>query len=69
LGLLGIGALRTRALPRGLAVGGLVAALALAALMLPHLRIDLPMPVAAAVTLLSLWMWCTGGWLLLRRRG
>lgn len=69
LGLLAIGALRTRALPRGLAVGGLVTALALAALVLPHLRIDLPMPVAAAVTLLSLWMWCTGRWLVLRRRG
>jgi hypothetical protein len=69
LGLLCIGALRNGTLPRWLAAGGLVSALSLAALMLPNLRIDLPMPVAAAVTLLSLWMWCTGGWLLRRRQG
>ena len=69
LGLLCIGALRNGTLPRWLAAGGLVSALLLAALMLPNLRIDLPMPVAAAVTLLSLWMWCTGGWLLRLRQG
>ena len=39
----------------------------LAALALPALRIELQMPVAAAVSMLSLWMLCVGVWLLRRR--
>lgn len=66
LGTLGVGALRSGALPRWLAAAGLVAALMLAALALPALRIELHMPVAAAVSMLSLWMLCAGVWLLRR---
>jgi hypothetical protein len=64
LGTLGVGALRSGSLPRWLAAAGLVAALMLAALALPALRIELHMPVAAAVSMLSLWMLCAGVWLL-----
>jgi hypothetical protein len=67
LGLLAVAALRNGSFPRWLAVAGMVAALMLAALALPALRIDLQMPVAAAVSMLSLWMLCTGVWLLRRR--
>ena len=67
LGLLAVAALRSGSLPRWLAAAGMVAALMLAALALPALRIDLQMPVAAAVSMLSLWMLCVGVWLLRRR--
>jgi hypothetical protein len=67
LSLLAAGALRRGSLPRWLAVAGLVVALMLAALALPALRIELQMPVAAAVSMLSLWMLCVGVWLLRRR--
>jgi Domain of unknown function (DUF4386) len=66
LGTLCIGALRDGGLPKWLAASGLVSALMLAALALPALRIDLEVPVAAAVSMLSLWMLCAGGWLLRR---
>ena len=68
LGLLSIGALRVAAMPRWLAAAGGVAALMLAALSLPALRIDVQMPVAVAVSMLSLWMLCAGVWLLRRPR-
>ena len=45
----------------------MVAAALLAALALPALRIDLQMPVAAAVSALSLWMLGAGVWLLRKR--
>jgi Domain of unknown function (DUF4386) len=67
LGLLAVGALRSGSLPRWLAAAGAVVALMLAALALPALRIELQMPVAAAVSMLSLWMLCVGVWLLRRR--
>ena len=67
LGLLCLGALRSGGLPRWLAAAGVVSALMLAALALPALRIELHMPVAAAVSMLSLWMLCAGVWLLRRR--
>jgi hypothetical protein len=54
-------------LPRWLAAAGVISALMLAALSLPALRIELHMPVAAAVSMLSLWMLCAGVWLLRRR--
>jgi len=69
LGLLSVGALRAAAMPRWLASAGTVAALMLAALSLPALRIDLQMPVAAAVSMLSLWMLCAGVWLWRQPRG
>jgi len=67
LGALCVAALRQGGLPKWLAATGLVSALMLAALALPSLRIDLQMPVAAAVSMLSLWMLCAGVWLLRRR--
>jgi len=67
LGLLCLGALRRGGLPRWLAAAGVISALMLAALSLPALRIELHMPVAAAVSMLSLWMLCAGVWLLRRR--
>ena len=54
---------------RWLAGAGMVSALMLAALLLRTLRIDLHMPVAAAVSMLSLWMLVAGVWLLRERRG
>ncbi len=67
LGTLSVAALWRGGLPKGLAALGTVAAAQLAALALPALRIDLQMPVAAAVSMLSLWMLCAGAWLLRRR--
>jgi hypothetical protein len=67
LGLLCAGALRHGSLPKWLSASGLVSALMLAALALPSLRIDLQMPVAVAVSMLSLWMLCAGVWLLRTR--
>ena len=69
LGTLCVAAWRSGGLPRWLAGAGMVSALMLAALMLPTLRIDLHMPVAAAVSMLSLWMLVAGVWLLRERRG
>jgi hypothetical protein len=67
LGLLGVSAWRRASLPRWLAASGMAVALMLAALALPALRIELHMPVAAAVSMLSLWMLCAGVWLLRQR--
>jgi Domain of unknown function (DUF4386) len=67
LGTLCVGALRHGGLPKWLAAAGVLSALMLAALALPSLRIDLQMPVAAAVSMLSLWMLLAGVWLLRRR--
>jgi hypothetical protein len=60
LGTLAVGALRLGGLPRWIAVSALVSALALAALALPVFGGPDPMPVALAVSLLSLWMIATG---------
>jgi len=71
LGLLAVGALRQRdaagGLPKWLAVPGLLVALLLAGLALPALGIALHLPVAAAVSGLSLWMLAAGVWALLRK--
>ncbi len=64
LGTLSVAALLRGGLPKWLAALGAVAAAMLAALALPALRIDLQMPVAAAVSALSLWMLAAGVWLL-----
>jgi len=69
MGTLGIAAWRRAALPRWLAASAVVVAAALAALALPAFRIDLHMPVALAVSMLSLWMLVAGVWLLRERRG
>jgi hypothetical protein len=67
LGTLCIAALRRGGLPKWLAALGAVSAALLAALTLPALRIDLQVPMALAVSMLSLWMLCAGVWLLRRR--
>jgi hypothetical protein len=67
LGMLGVAAWRRASLPRWLAAAGFAVALMLAALALPVLRIELHMPVAVAVSMLSLWMLCAGVWLLRTR--
>jgi len=64
LGTLSMAALLRGGLPKWLAALGLVSAVLLAALALPALRIDLQMPVAVAVSMLSLWMLAAGVWLL-----
>jgi len=69
MGALGVAAWRRAALPRWLAASAVVVAAALAALALPAFRIDLHMPVALAVSMLSLWMLAAGVWLLRERRG
>ncbi len=66
LGTLCVAAWRQGGMPKWLSASGLVSALMLAALALPSLRIDLQMPVAAAVSMLSLWMLCAGVWMLRR---
>lgn len=67
LGTLCVAALLRGGLPRWLAALGGISAAMLAALALPALRIDLQMPVAVAVSVLSLWMLCAGVWLLRKR--
>ncbi|MFN7750642.1 MAG: DUF4386 family protein [Pseudomonadota bacterium] len=69
VGALAIGALRERRLPRGLAVSGVVVALLLAALALPTLRLPGVVPVALAVSALSVWMFACGAWALRHERG
>jgi hypothetical protein len=56
-------------LPTLLCAWGLLSALLLAGLSLPALRIPVDVPVAAAVSLLSFWMWAVAAWLLWSRRG
>jgi hypothetical protein len=60
LGLLAIGALRRGGLPTWAAAFGLVAALSLGSLTLPEFGAPDLMPVAVAVSLLSLWMISVG---------
>lgn len=50
-------------MPRGLAGMGMLAALTLAGLSLPTLGVPLEVPVAVAVSLLSVWMLALGVWL------
>jgi hypothetical protein len=68
LGVWAVGALRQAALPRWLGVLGGLASLALAALALPNLDGPDLMPVAVAVSLLSLWMLAAGVYFCVRRR-
>ncbi len=67
VGTLAVGALLRGGLPRWLAVLGLLSALLLAGLALPVLRGPEVVPVAAAVSLLSVWMLAAGVWLLRAR--
>jgi len=64
LGALGVAAWQRGALPKWLAGTAVLSAVMLAALALPSLGIDVHMPVAVAVSMLSLWMLAAGVWLL-----
>lgn len=66
--LLAIGAWRTRAVPHLLTALGLFAALSLFALFLPAMGSTIEVPIALAVTALSVWMWALGGWMLVTHR-
>ena len=66
LGTLCFGAWRQRAMPRGLVFTGLLVAVMLAALSARTFGAPALMPVAVAVTSLSLWMLACGVWLLRR---
>jgi Domain of unknown function (DUF4386) len=67
VGTLCLGALRHGGMPRSLAALGLLSSALLAAVLLPALRVPLQVPMAAVVTLLTLWMLACGSWLLLRQ--
>jgi Domain of unknown function (DUF4386) len=69
VGTFAVAALLRGAMPRWLAAFGLVCALLLAALALPVLRGPEIVPVAVAVSLLSVWMIATGVWVLRKPRG
>jgi hypothetical protein len=69
VGLLCAVAWRSAVLPRALAALGGVSALLLGAMFVPAWRGPELVPVAAAVSLLSLWMLAAGVWLLRRRAG
>jgi Domain of unknown function (DUF4386) len=66
--LLAIGAWRARAVPHWLTALGVFAALSLFALFLPAMGLAIDVPIALAVTSLSVWMWALGGWLLVKHR-
>jgi hypothetical protein len=67
VGTLSVAALLRGGMPRGLAAGGVVVALMLVALAAPAFRLPVLMPVAAAVTALTLWMLAVGVWVALPR--
>jgi len=67
LGTLVVAAWRRGAMPGWLAALGAVSALLLAGLMLPAIGVPLEVPMAAAVSTLSVWMLAAGVWALRRR--
>lgn len=66
VGTLSVAALVRGGMPRWLASLGIVSALLLAALALPALRGPEIVPIAAAVSLLSIWMLAAGAWSMTR---
>jgi hypothetical protein len=66
LGTLVVAAWRRGAMPAWLAVLGLVSAALLAGLILPAVGVPVAVPMAAAVSTLSVWMLATGAWVFLR---
>jgi hypothetical protein len=67
LGTLVVAAWRRGVLPGWLAGLGAISALLLAGLMLPALGVPVDVPMAAAVSVLSLWMLAAGVWVLRQR--
>jgi Domain of unknown function (DUF4386) len=68
MGLLVGGAIAAASVPRWLSALGLVATAALLGVFLPAVGVAVELPIAVAVTALSVWMWALGGWLWLRPR-
>jgi hypothetical protein len=68
LGLAMLAALARRSLPLWLAGLGLLSAVSLFALFLPAVHMAVDLPVALAVTLLSVWMLAFGVWMAVTRR-
>jgi hypothetical protein len=64
--LLALGAWRAKTVPYWLTALGVFAALSLFALFLPAMGLAIDVPIALAVTSLSVWMWALGGWLLVQ---
>jgi Domain of unknown function (DUF4386) len=60
-------ALRSDRMPKPLAMLGLISAALLLGLFLPAVGIAIQVPVAAAVTTLSIWMLVVGVWMILRQ--
>ena len=65
--LLVLGAWRAKTVPVWMTVLGVFAALSLFGLFLPAMGLAVDVPIALAVTALSVWMWVLGGWLLFKR--
>jgi len=67
LGILSVAALARRSMPRVLAGLGLLASVLLAAIALPAFGLPGLVPVAVAVSVLSIWMLAVGVWMFIRR--
>lgn len=66
IGLLTVGLLRSRTMPRWIAVGGVVSTLALALSAVELFAVDLGPVLTVTVTIVQLWFLATGVWLLAR---
>ncbi|MCZ8116185.1 DUF4386 family protein [Silanimonas sp.] len=67
IGVLGVGALVHRVLPRSLGLGAILVALLLAGLSMPTFGLPDVVPAAGAVTVLSVWMVAVGVWTMRRQ--
>jgi hypothetical protein len=68
IGFLSVGLLRSSIIPRWIAVGGVVSAIALALSAVELFAVDLGPVLTATVTIVQLWFLATGVWLLARGR-
>lgn len=66
IGLLSVGLLRSSIVPRWIAVGGVVSAIALALSAVELFAVDLGPTLTATVTIVQLWFLATGAWLVAR---
>jgi hypothetical protein len=66
IGLLSVGLLRSRTMPRWIAVGGVVTTLALALSAVELFAVDLGPVLTVTVTIVQIWFLATGVWLLAR---
>lgn len=68
VGIVTLAALKRGTLPKPLALLGLASAVLLGGLILPTLGVSLKLPIALAVTILSVWMLAIGAWIFTQRR-